>query len=98
MSPREKTERIRNSNKKRRLTHPTRTELCGRVAQYCTRRKLSKKAAHRIYDLVYNIHNDREERDLRTIPVQDRVPRSLEPEMTFSAQYWNIEHFATVRS
>ena len=81
-----KTERTRVSSKKRQ----TRTELYGRVKQYCNRRKLSKTASRRIYNLVYNIDNTIEEQDLRTIPIQDRVP--LEPEMTFSALYSNITY------
>jgi hypothetical protein len=97
MLPSEKAERVRIANIKRRALHPNRSELYGRVVQYCVKRKLSKKAASRIYNLVYDLQNDVDERDLRSVPVKDRVPRSLEPEMTFSEYYWNVEYFGDIK-
>ncbi len=97
MLPEEKETRKRISNTKRQRLHPTRVELYGKVSKYCKKRKLSRKSEKRIHNLVYNIYNDIDERDLRQVPVEDRVPRSLEREMTFSEHYWEVDYFDTVK-
>jgi hypothetical protein len=76
----------------RKEMYPKPSELIGNIPSYVKRRKLNKRVEETIRELVENKKYIVDERDLRTVHKSDRVPRSLEPEMTFSTNYWLIDH------
>ena len=80
--------------RKRKILHPTRKELQGKgnVSSYVQRRKLNNRVEKTIDALVHENKFIVDHRDLRMVHKSDRVPRSLEPEATFSEHYWLIDH------
>ena len=75
----------------RYLKSPTRKELKDRdgAVRYCSMMRLSHVATKRVIDLVTRSVSDIDFRDHRSIPKEDRVPRSLEYDET-PPRYWDI--------
>lgn len=90
------TNYTKNKNRKkfkayRKLKLPTRKELNDEegAKHYCSKMRLSQTATHRVIDIVTGKCADIDFRDHRTIPKNERVPRSLECCET-PPRYWDI--------
>lgn len=90
MSKEEKLQNMQEAEKKRKRLHPTRSELFGRTDEYCKLHKLSSVASKRLFNYVHNNEQKTDPRDQRQLPKTERVPRSLEPEWTYSVGYWDV--------
>ena len=91
VTPLQKLHNQVRAEKRRRALHPTRRELLNKegALQYCRTRGLAAKASQRVVNLVTGVVDDIDWDDQRTIPKQDRVPRSLEEPGT-PPRYWEV--------
>lgn len=89
----EKKEGLKEYNKKRKYKQPNREELSDakKSRKFCQQQGFSVKATKRVVDLVTGVVNDIDFRDQRTIPKEDRVPRSLEQVPASPPGFWETD-------
>ena len=88
----EKKARRKRSKRKRQLCEPTREELNSesKVHAYCDKRMLNVRVRSCLLDILKNKDVQKiDHRDLRQVPPEDRVPRSLQMPST-PPQYWKV--------